>query len=367
MRFRAVERQQKEEKERRRVKRNSLAHQSGPFFADPNKPANRHGAVGEQKNLITATSYKKKLRLEVAQSVDEDQQAKFRQGLSQRVGKDRARRAGLAADGADGGSKQDLLSSFASHQQDAEMKSGQHRASYQSLDQKKQKALSSKLAAGVVVGSKVVSSRISGRKPSDRSELHSQSQGDVRAQSSPKKDDDLRSSFRGQSQPPVQKELTPAEHVEQYKLYFEQLERRMIKERQKARMKNFGSGAEMDEENQAKRRALKQAEYDREFERLTVLANTRTPYQDAGDKMIHDMRQQQLAQEQAKNQTTKVKNYLPSLYGKDGKIDVKKFNPSATELLKMTPSQKQNLINRIKLVQKKAEEEKALDPQTIKE
>ena len=32
----------------------------------------------------------------------------------------------------------------------------------------------------------------------------------------------------------------------------------------------------------------------------------------------------------------------------------------------MTPSQKQNLINSIKLVHKKAEEEKALDPNTIK-
>lgn len=64
--------------------------------------------------------------------------------------------------------------------------------------------------------------------------------------------------------------------------------------------------------------------------------------------------------------TAKVQNYLPSLYGKDGKIDIKKFNPSAEDLLKMTPSQKTNLINRIKLVSKKAEEEKAIDPMTIK-
>jgi hypothetical protein len=234
------------------------------------------------------------------------------------------------------------------------------------LDQKKQKALSSKLAAGVVVGSKVVSSRISARKPSERSEVHS-SQGGDRAQSSPKKDDDLRSSYRGHSQPPVQKELTPAEHIERYKLYFEQLERKMIKERQKARMKNLGAaGADMDEENQAKRRAARAAEYDREIERLTLLANTRTPYQDNGDRMILEMREQQLAFETEKSHTTQVKNYLPSLYGKDGKIDVAKFNPSATELLKMTPSQKQNLINRIKLVQKKAAEEQAVDPDTIK-
>ena len=62
----------------------------------------------------------------------------------------------------------------------------------------------------------------------------------------------------------------------------------------------------------------------------------------------------------------KVKNYLPSLYGKDGKIDIRKFNPSATDLLKMTPSQKQNLINKIKLVTKKKEEERTTDPLTIK-
>lgn len=62
-----------------------------------------------------------------------------------------------------------------------------------------------------------------------------------------------------------------------------------------------------------------------------------------------------------------MRNFLPSLYGKDGKIDVKKFNPSATELLKMTPSQKQQLINRIKIVQKKAKEEQALDANQIKE
>jgi hypothetical protein len=47
VRFRAVERQQKEEKERRRIKRNSLANQSGSFLGDPSKPANRHGVVGE--------------------------------------------------------------------------------------------------------------------------------------------------------------------------------------------------------------------------------------------------------------------------------------------------------------------------------
>ena len=48
VRFRAVERQQKEERERRRIKRNSVANQSDSFFAsDPNKPTNRHGLVGE--------------------------------------------------------------------------------------------------------------------------------------------------------------------------------------------------------------------------------------------------------------------------------------------------------------------------------
>lgn len=81
---------------------------------------------------------------------------------------------------------------------------------------------------------------------------------------------------------------------------------------------------------------------------------------------MEELREYQRQQQIEKTQTAKVKNYLPSLYGKDGKIDIKKFNPSAGDLLKMTPSQKQNLINRIKLVQKKAEEEKASDPYTIK-
>ena len=59
-------------------------------------------------------------------------------------------------------------------------------------------------------------------------------------------------------------------------------------------MKNFGaSGGEMDEEQQANRRRLKQEEYDREFERLTKLANTRTPYQDSGDRLITELRDYQ--------------------------------------------------------------------------
>lgn len=72
----------------------------------------------------------------------------------------------------------------------------------------------------------------------------------------------------------------------------------MIKERQEARMKNFGSAeAGLDEENQAKRRAQKQLEYEQELERLTILANTRTVYQDNGEQMLLEMRDQQLSAE----------------------------------------------------------------------
>lgn len=72
----------------------------------------------------------------------------------------------------------------------------------------------------------------------------------------------------------------------------------MIKERQEARMKNFGSAeAGLDEERQAKRRAQKQLEYEEELERQTILANTRTEYQDNGERMLLEMRDQQLSAE----------------------------------------------------------------------
>ena len=104
-------------------------------------------------------------------------------------------------------------------------------------------------------------------------------------------------------------------------------------------MKNFGAaGAEMDEEQQKKRRALKQEEYDKELKKLTDLANMRTSNQDNGDRLIDELRHYQRIQQHEKTRTAKVQNYLPSLYGKDGKIDIKKFNPSATDLLRMTPS-----------------------------
>lgn len=56
-------------------------------------------------------------------------------------------------------------------------------------------------------------------------------------------------------------------------------------------MKNFGaSGIEMDDEAIRKRRAAKEEEYDREIIKLTELANTRTAYQDNGDKLIDELR-----------------------------------------------------------------------------
>jgi len=221
------------------------------------------------------------------------------------VSKDKtARGAGLLATGLDGSSKQDLISSFAS--QPDERGSGQQRASQQSLDQlysKVQKKMASagvnqKAGGGITRGGKMLSG-VSGRKQlSERSDGHSQSQGgDQRAQSSPDYDD-IRSSQRGPPSQQAPKELSPAEHVEQYKQYFEQLEKKMIKERQEARMKNFGSAeAGLDEENQAKRRAQKQLEYEQELERLTILANTRTVYQDNGERMLLEMRDQQLSTE----------------------------------------------------------------------
>ena len=64
VRFRAVERMQKEEKDRRSIRRNSVANQADVLMGDQSKPQNRHGSVKERKNRITTTSYKKKMRIE---------------------------------------------------------------------------------------------------------------------------------------------------------------------------------------------------------------------------------------------------------------------------------------------------------------
>ena len=39
---------------------------------------------------------------------------------------------------------------------------------------------------------------------------------------------------------------------------------------------------------------------------------------------------------------------LPSLT--DGKLDIKKFRPTANQLIKMTPGEKQELVNKLKYV-----------------
>lgn len=56
-----------------------------------------------------------------------------------------------------------------------------------------------------------------------------------------------------------------------------------------------------------------------------------------------------------------------SLMGSDGNIDIKKFQPSAQELIAMTPSQKQEAIGRLKFVMKKAEEKEQQDPDLFKQ
>ena len=47
VRFKAVERMQKEEKDRRSIRRNSLANQADVVMGDQSKPPNRHGSVKE--------------------------------------------------------------------------------------------------------------------------------------------------------------------------------------------------------------------------------------------------------------------------------------------------------------------------------
>lgn len=67
------------------------------------------------------------------------------------------------------------------------------------------------------------------------------------------------------------------------------------------------------------------------------------------------MREQQQAKDKQLKFMSKEKQsktYLPSVYGKDGKVDINKFRPSAGDLIGMTPSQKQTVINRLKMVNK---------------
>ena len=61
------------------------------------------------------------------------------------------------------------------------------------------------------------------------------------------------------------------------------------------------------------------------------------------------------------------KTYLPSVYDKDGKVDINKFRPSAADLIAMTPSQKQTIINRLKIVNKMAVKQDEQDPEKIKQ
>ena len=59
--------------------------------------------------------------------------------------------------------------------------------------------------------------------------------------------------------------------------------------------------------------------------------------------MIREMRDHQMSKDQILKKMSndkQSKTYLPSVYDKDGKVDIKKFRPSAADLIAMTPSQK---------------------------
>lgn len=85
--------------------------------------------------------------------------------------------------------------------------------------------------------------------------------------------------------------------------------------------------------------------------------------------MVKKMRDEQIENDQilkTRNKEKQNKTYLPSLYDKDGKVDIQKFKPSAKELIGMTPSQKQDVIKRLKFISKAAEQQDEEDPEKIK-
>jgi hypothetical protein len=71
--------------------------------------------------------------------------------------------------------------------------------------------------------------------------------------------------------------------------------------------------------------------------------------------MIKSMRDEQIENDQllkTRNKEKSNKTYLPTLYDKSGKVDIAKFRPTAKELIGMTPSQKQDVIKRLRFVSK---------------
>ena len=71
------------------------------------------------------------------------------------------------------------------------------------------------------------------------------------------------------------------------------------------------------------------------------LAKQVTVHQEAGAEMMKQMRDDQTAKDLQLKKMSKQKqskSYLPSVYDQNGKVDVKKFRPTAAELIGMTPS-----------------------------
>ena len=86
--------------------------------------------------------------------------------------------------------------------------------------------------------------------------------------------------------------------------------------------------------------------------------------------MLKKMREEQDVKDyelKKHSQLKKNKSYLPSLYDKDGEIQIQKFMPSAKQLIGMTPAQKQSVITKLKYVKQKAHQQEQEDPVKIKD
>ena len=113
-----------------------------------------------------------------------------------------------------------------------------------------------------------------------------------------------------------------------------------------------------------------------ERQRNLELAKQRSEYMQKGEAMVKEMRDHQMKRdqelkEQAQREIVDGKKsnagFLPSLYDSSGKIAVSRFKPKARDLISMTPSQKQSLINKLKYVNKKVEEQNEYDVDMIKD
>lgn len=136
--------------------------------------------------------------------------------------------------------------------------------------------------------------------------------------------------------------MSNQDYIDQYYAGLEQLEKMMKQKRNETRMKAFAS---FNEQGAGKTSGDKMRELEAELEKERLvqleLSKQVTVYQEQGANMIKDMRDQQISKDQLLKQMSKnkqSKTYLPSVYDKDGKVDVNKFRPSAADLIAMTPS-----------------------------